>query len=169
MRDALSCMRKRIRAEEGRRRVVTEEEARRAFADQPFKHDWSPPEVRAQASVRNWRAGTLSYNVSAVMEPPRGGASAVVTPARQNSLATVALTKSSSAYWRGDQANDQLQRIYGTAWASASDLVSPWNARRKRNDAATSPRRVARCSPSRKGIQALDCRSLHEAVYSSAS
>ncbi|MEJ5919735.1 threonine--tRNA ligase [Corynebacterium sp. H78] len=28
------------------------------------------------------------------------------------------LTRSSAAYWRGDQANDDLQRIYGTAWES---------------------------------------------------
>jgi len=35
-----------------------------------------------------------------------------------------ALTKFSAAYWKGDQANDQLQRIYGTAWASREDLVA---------------------------------------------
>ncbi len=33
-----------------------------------------------------------------------------------------ALTKLSAAYWRGDQKNASLQRIYGTAWASAADL-----------------------------------------------
>jgi threonyl-tRNA synthetase len=32
------------------------------------------------------------------------------------------LTKLAGAYWRGDQANAQLQRIYGTAWASETDL-----------------------------------------------
>ncbi len=32
------------------------------------------------------------------------------------------LTKLSGAYWRGDAKNAQLQRIYGTAWASESDL-----------------------------------------------
>jgi threonyl-tRNA synthetase len=32
------------------------------------------------------------------------------------------LTKLAGAYWRGDQNNAQLQRIYGTAWASESDL-----------------------------------------------
>jgi threonyl-tRNA synthetase len=32
------------------------------------------------------------------------------------------LTKLAGAYWRGDQANAQLQRIYGTAWASEADL-----------------------------------------------
>jgi threonyl-tRNA synthetase len=32
------------------------------------------------------------------------------------------LTKLAGAYWRGDQKNAQLQRIYGTAWASEADL-----------------------------------------------
>ncbi|HEY3586687.1 MAG TPA: threonine--tRNA ligase, partial [Myxococcaceae bacterium] len=32
------------------------------------------------------------------------------------------LTKLAGAYWRGDQRNAQLQRIYGTAWASPEDL-----------------------------------------------
>src|SRR4051812_16192642 len=34
------------------------------------------------------------------------------------------LTKLAGAYWRGDQANAQLQRIYGTAWASEDDLAA---------------------------------------------
>jgi threonyl-tRNA synthetase len=32
------------------------------------------------------------------------------------------LTKLAGAYWRGDQANAQLQRIYGTAWTSEAEL-----------------------------------------------
>ena len=32
------------------------------------------------------------------------------------------LTKLAGAYWRGDQRNAQLQRIYGTAWASEPEL-----------------------------------------------
>ncbi|EDY8730860.1 TPA: threonine--tRNA ligase [Salmonella enterica subsp. enterica serovar Agona] len=32
------------------------------------------------------------------------------------------LTKLSGAYWRGDARNEQLQRIYGTAWADKKDL-----------------------------------------------
>ena len=31
------------------------------------------------------------------------------------------LTKVAGAYWRGDQANEQLQRIYGTAWGRKED------------------------------------------------
>ena len=32
------------------------------------------------------------------------------------------LTKISGAYWRGDAQNEQLQRIYGTAWANKKQL-----------------------------------------------
>ena len=34
------------------------------------------------------------------------------------------LTKLAGAYWRGDQKNAQLQRIYGTAWATEEDLAA---------------------------------------------
>ena len=34
------------------------------------------------------------------------------------------LTRSSAAYWRGDQAKDSLQRIYGTAWPSKDELLA---------------------------------------------
>ena len=32
------------------------------------------------------------------------------------------LTSIAGAYWRGDERNEMLQRIYGTAWASQKDL-----------------------------------------------
>ncbi len=32
------------------------------------------------------------------------------------------LTSIAGAYWRGDSRNEQLQRIYGTAWANRKDL-----------------------------------------------
>jgi threonyl-tRNA synthetase len=34
----------------------------------------------------------------------------------------VRLMRTAAAYWLGDQANEQLQRIYGTAWSSKDDL-----------------------------------------------
>ncbi|RAU17217.1 threonine--tRNA ligase [Nitrincola tibetensis] len=37
-------------------------------------------------------------------------------------LKHVQLTKLSGAYWRGDASNEQLQRIYGTAWADKEAL-----------------------------------------------
>ncbi len=36
----------------------------------------------------------------------------------------VRLTQTAGAYWRGDASRPMLQRIYGTAWASAADLES---------------------------------------------
>ncbi len=32
--------------------------------------------------------------------------------------------RSSAAYWRGDQRNEQLQRVYGTAWPTKADLTA---------------------------------------------
>jgi threonyl-tRNA synthetase len=37
-------------------------------------------------------------------------------------IPAVKLLRSSGAYWRGDEKREQLQRIYGTAWASTADL-----------------------------------------------
>jgi threonyl-tRNA synthetase len=37
-------------------------------------------------------------------------------------IPAVKLMRSAAAYWRGDEHNEQLQRIYGTAWASRDDL-----------------------------------------------
>ena len=37
-------------------------------------------------------------------------------------LGVFKLTKVAGAYWRGDENNDMLQRIYGTAWANKKDL-----------------------------------------------
>lgn len=34
------------------------------------------------------------------------------------------LTRSAAAYWRGNENNPQLQRIYGTGWATKADLVA---------------------------------------------
>ena len=39
-------------------------------------------------------------------------------------IPAVRVLRSSGAYWRGDQDREQLQRIYGTAWASNKDLES---------------------------------------------
>ncbi|MGH3649223.1 MAG: threonine--tRNA ligase [Acidimicrobiia bacterium] len=37
-------------------------------------------------------------------------------------IPAMTLLRSSGAYWRGDEHREQLQRIYGTAWASSADL-----------------------------------------------
>lgn len=46
------------------------------------------------------------------------------------------LTRVAAAYWRGDQSNRQLQRVYGTAWESkeAMDAHLEWLAEAERRD-----------------------------------
>src|SRR5471032_2536933 len=39
-------------------------------------------------------------------------------------LKSFKLTKLSGAYWRGDAKNEQLQRVYGTAWADKKQLAA---------------------------------------------
>ncbi len=52
------------------------------------------------------------------------------------SIPAFTLTRSAAAYWRGNQANPQLQRIYGTAWESteALDAHLTWLAEAERRD-----------------------------------
>ena len=42
-------------------------------------------------------------------------------------LGAFKLTKVAGAYWRGDANNQQLQRIYGTAWTSSKELMAYLN------------------------------------------
>jgi threonyl-tRNA synthetase len=60
------------------------------------------------------------------------------------------LTSVAGAYWRGDARNEQLQRIYGTAWASEKDLEA--HLRRLEEAKQRDHRRLG---------QALDLFSLH--------
>src|SRR5690606_41798207 len=36
----------------------------------------------------------------------------------------VKLMRTAAAYWRGSEANPQLQRVYGTAWPTREDLTA---------------------------------------------
>lgn len=109
------------------RREISEEEGQAELADQPYKLELITTKgkgAEASASVEVG-GGTLTIydNVR------RGGEVAWKDLCRGPHLPTTkhigqgfALTKSSSAYWKGDQNGDSMQRIYGTAWASKEDL-----------------------------------------------
>lgn len=109
------------------RREVSEEEAAAELADQPYKLELITTKgkgAEASASVEVGAGGLTIYD-----NVRRGGEVAWKDLCRGPHLPTTrligqgfALTKSSSAYWKGDQNNDSLQRIYGTAWASKEDL-----------------------------------------------
>ncbi len=108
------------------RRDVTETEARTELADQPYKLELVTTKGKgAESASVEVGAGSLTMydNVR------RDGTVAWTDLCRGPHLPSTrligqgfALTKSSAAYWRGDQSGDSLQRVYGTAWATKEDL-----------------------------------------------
>lgn len=109
------------------RRDISEEEGRAELADQPYKLELITTKgkgAEASASVEVGESGLTIYD-----NVRRNGEVAWKDLCRGPHLPSTkligngfALTKSSSAYWKGDQSGDSLQRIYGTAWASKDDL-----------------------------------------------
>lgn len=109
------------------RRDISEEEGQAELADQPYKLELITTKgkgAEASASVEVGSGGLTIYD-----NVRRNGEVAWKDLCRGPHLPSTkligngfALTKSSSAYWKGDQSGDSLQRIYGTAWASKDDL-----------------------------------------------
>lgn len=112
-----------------RRRVVSEEEARELLKAEPYKMELvglksGKGDVDEEASMDVGGAElTLYENLK------RDGSVAWFDLCRGPHVPSTkvlgnafGLLRTSAAYWRGDQANPQLQRIYGTAWANKDDL-----------------------------------------------
>ena len=112
------------------RRAVTDEDARVELAGEPFKLELiglkGSPDAAEGASVEVGVGELTIYD-----NVRRDGAVAWKDLCRGPHVPHTgylgngwALTRTSAAYWRGDQRNAQLQRLYGTAWASKDDLVA---------------------------------------------
>ncbi len=105
-------------------REVSAEEARALFADQPFKLELI--EGLAQGAdeygeARSDQAGVVisTYTHDSFEDLCRGphlGHTGEIDP-EGFKLMSIA-----GAYWRGNEKNPQLQRIYGTAWKSKAEL-----------------------------------------------
>ena len=112
-----------------RRRAVSDDEARAELADEPFKLEL----------IQNKHSAREADDDGASVEVGAGGLTIYDNLRRDDSVAwrdlcrgphvphtgyipAFALTRNSAAYWRGDQANQQLQRLYGTAWPSREAL-----------------------------------------------
>ncbi len=111
------------------RRAVTDEQARAELAHEPYKLELiglKGNNDAAEGASVEVGAGELTIydNVR------RDGSVAWKDLCRgphvphTGYLKAFALTRSSAAYWRGDQANQQLQRLYGTAWPTRDDLAA---------------------------------------------
>ncbi len=109
------------------RRVVSDEEARAELADQPFKLELIGLKGHA-ADEEDAAVEVGSGELTIYDNVRRDGSVAWKDLCRgphvpdTSYLKAFAITRSSAAYWRGDQANDQLQRVYGTAWPTKDDL-----------------------------------------------
>ena len=116
------------------RRVVTEDEARAELANEPYKLELiglkGHPTAGAGGTDDNESVEvggaelTIYDNVD-----PRTGETVWKDLCRGPHLPSTrmigngyALTRSAAAYWRGSEKNKQLQRVYGTAWATKDDL-----------------------------------------------
>ncbi|MDO5671970.1 MAG: threonine--tRNA ligase [Actinomycetaceae bacterium] len=112
-----------------RRRVVTEEEARVELADQPYKLELIGDKGGKNSGDEHASVEVGGDELTIYDNVRRNGEVAWKDLCRGPHLPSTkligngfALTKVSAAYWRGDQANDSLQRIYGTAWPTKEEL-----------------------------------------------
>jgi threonyl-tRNA synthetase len=96
------------------REVLSREDALQRFADQPFKR-----EIVETAEADE---GALGDRFSVYRND--GWADLCLGPhvPSTDRLKVFKLLSLAGAYWRGDERRPQLQRIYGTAWATEADL-----------------------------------------------
>ncbi|MDQ7992594.1 MAG: threonine--tRNA ligase [Propionicimonas sp.] len=111
------------------RRVVSDDQAREELATEPYKLELiglkGNSEAAEGASVEVGSGELTIYD-----NVRRDGSVAWKDLCRgphvphTGYLKAFAITRSSAAYWRGDQRNQQLQRLYGTAWPTRDDLAA---------------------------------------------
>lgn len=113
-----------------RRRVVTEDEVQEELAAEPYKlelvaDNFGAPTEGDEAVEVGGDELTIYDNVRRTGETAWKdlcrGPHVPTTKYLGNSFG---LTRSAAAYWRGNENNEQLQRIYGTGWANKDDLVA---------------------------------------------
>ncbi|CEA08258.1 Threonine--tRNA ligase 1 [Arthrobacter saudimassiliensis] len=112
------------------RRVVTEDEAREAMANEPYKLELLGKKDGAEEAGEgaNIEVGAGEITIYDNVDRKSGdtvwcdlcrGPHLPNTKLISNAFA---LTRSAAAYWLGNQKNQQLQRIYGTAWPTKEAL-----------------------------------------------
>jgi threonyl-tRNA synthetase len=111
------------------RRVVTDEEARAELANEPYKLELiglKGNSDAAEGAAVEVGAGELTIYDNVRRDGSVAWKDLCRGPHVPNTsyLKAYAITRSSAAYWRGDQANAQLQRLYGTAWPTRDDLAA---------------------------------------------
>ncbi len=112
------------------RRVVTEEEAREAMANEPYKLELLGKKNDASDAAEGVNVEVGAGDITIYDNVDRKSGESVWCdlcrgphlPNTKIISNAFALTRSSAAYWLGNQNNQQLQRIYGTAWPTKEAL-----------------------------------------------
>jgi threonyl-tRNA synthetase len=105
------------------REALSADDARRLFADQPYKieliaglegggQDEYGTEIEGKPEISIYRDGDFVD----LCRGPHVERTGKINPAG------LKLMSVAGAYWRGDEKNPMLQRIYGTAWKTAEEL-----------------------------------------------
>ena len=105
------------------KRVITADEARQVFKDQPYKLELIAGLEQGgfdeYGNPLNTKPEISIYTHSSFVDLCRGPH---VENTRQINPSALKLMSVAGAYWRGDEKNPMLQRIYGTAWKTAQEL-----------------------------------------------
>jgi len=107
------------------RRVVTESEAKHELAGEPFKLRLVGSEGGAEVMEVGGSELTIYDNVEAKTGAVCWGdlcRGPHVPDTRYIPPNAFKLMRTAAAYWLGDQSQEQLQRVYGTAWPNKEDL-----------------------------------------------
>ncbi|WP_161887477.1 threonine--tRNA ligase [Marisediminicola antarctica] len=112
------------------RRVVTEDEARSELAGEPYKLELIGLKGGAADGADNEsvEVGGAELTIYDNIDPKTGETvwkdlcRGPHLPSTRTIGNGYALMRTAAAYWRGSEKNKQLQRIYGTAWATKDDL-----------------------------------------------
>lgn len=110
------------------RRVTTDEDARVELADEPYKLELIGLKGNAAEAAEGAAAEVGGGELTIYDNIDRNGEVAWKDLCRGPHLPTTRripafkLMRTAAAYWRGDEKNKQLQRIYGTAWESKEAL-----------------------------------------------
>ncbi|HPU14094.1 MAG TPA: threonine--tRNA ligase [Aeromicrobium sp.] len=110
------------------RRPIDDDAARIELANEPYKLELIGLKSSAGADVEGAGVEVGAGGLTIYDNLKRDGSKAWGDLCRGPHLPTTKripafkLMRSAAAYWRGDEKNKQLQRIYGTAWATKEEL-----------------------------------------------
>jgi len=108
---------------EFKKTVISAEEAKKIFADQPYKLELieglEKGGLDEYGNPLNEKPDISIYQHDTFTDLCRGPHVATTKEIKQDAFKLMSVA---GAYWRGDEKNKMLQRIYGTAWESKKEL-----------------------------------------------